>query len=103
MPIEQVEPLWKGAAAFGLVGLICVWLLIKDFIVGARERASRHRLADKIEENAKANAILAKAVEAHTAAVCGKIEDLSRALWQFILTRSVPKTVETSRRDGDPT
>ncbi len=79
----DVEAL-KTLGTFGALGLICAWLLWKDYAVGARERHTRHALTNAISAN---TVTTEKLVE--------KLEDLDRAIWQFILTRG------GSKRQGD--
>jgi diketogulonate reductase-like aldo/keto reductase len=66
----------KTLGTFGALGLICAWLLWKDYAVGTKERHSRHILANAITANTAITEQLVK-----------KLEDLDRAIWQFILTR----------------
>jgi hypothetical protein len=83
------DVLWEKLATFGALGIICGWLFIKDYWVGAKERAARHELANRIGENTLATNILAK-----------QMEELSKVIWQLIISRggALPKVTEEETR-----
>lgn len=71
---SAAEPLWKQMATFGIVGAICAWLLIERWLTATKEREARHSLANAIQANTLATSTLAI-----------KIEDMNRAMWQFVM------------------
>lgn len=71
----MAQPLWEKIATFGVLGLICAWLFIERWLTAAKDREARHALANSMQENTLATGLLAT-----------KIEDLSRAIWQFVLS-----------------
>ena len=64
----------KTLGTYGALGLICAWLLYERYLVGGKERAARHALANAITAN---TATVEKLVD--------KLEDLDRAIWNFVL------------------
>lgn len=68
------EPIWKQMATFGIVGAICAWLLIERWLTAGKEREARKALAEAIQANTMATSTLAV-----------KIEDMNRAMWNFVM------------------
>lgn len=69
-----VGPMWERMATFGALGIITAFLLIERFYVGQKDRDARKAHTDAMQSLAMANANLAT-----------KIEDMNRAMWNFML------------------
>jgi len=69
-----VGPMWERMATFGALGIITAFLLIERFYVGQKDRDARKAHTDAMQSLAMANANLA-----------AKIEDMNRAMWNFML------------------
>lgn len=85
------DALWEKLATYGALGIIVAWLFLERYLTGKKERAARHALA---------NAVTASNLTVST--LCTKIEDLNRALWQFIFTSGGKNNAhrdKDSRRD----
>jgi hypothetical protein len=80
MPTDAIAPL----ATFGALGIITAWLLAERYLIGAKERTARHKLADAITANT-----------ATVEQLVHKLTDLDRALWQFIITQGGPSRPPT--------
>lgn len=73
---EAPQALWEKLATFGALGLISGWLLLERYLVGAKERAARHALANAITKNTLATELFVEKLG-------GRLEDLTDAIWRF--------------------
>jgi hypothetical protein len=83
----EIESL-KSLATFGALGIICAWLLYERYLIGGKERAARHALANAVTAN---TVVVEKLVD--------KLTDLDRALWQFIILNGGTEARGKSRSD----
>jgi hypothetical protein len=82
------DALWEKLATYGALGLVVAWLLLERWLNAKADRHARHALANAITANNLAISTL-----------CTKMEDLSRSIWQFILTGG-GKRYESREKDS---